>query len=481
MSEILLPPKIHESEAANGTEKLILTQESIDVGIPNANAVFLKDDTRSFNLQGAEEQIGVVNKELDVDQSLVGILAANEANPIGLIRVTHNGEQSLALAKLSGDGQSDQRAELLGLVTRGSSMEIGRDGINPDDRTISSKHLEVSLDEQGEVVVNDHSMNGSVLIEFEQKQKKPERIGPKGLMRFLKKQKSDTPESDTSWYAQLEVSRFLEDNNAWAPPPKTIAEAYAWLREPSYGSEEAKWDYTQTPDKLIELNQELKDYEEPSVDENGAEVPARYKGRPVIKRDSPVNGGVYIVPGIQEAIVVNDGTKPRDGEQVNEKLSVNESYQRAYRAFVTKARAKGVEADHVIKTSQTRETMEAALESVKEQLRYDIGIAIEAEQEFPDKKMNLNWFMEQKKGVCRHQALLAAYFIEKAINGGYMRGSASVDRNRIPGKGGHAWMRYTSAEGQVFIVDPAQDFVGTLEESRQAAEWDYSRPEDKQK
>jgi hypothetical protein len=53
----------------------------------------------------------------------------------------------------------------------------------------------------------------------------------------------------------------------------------------------------------------------------------------------------------------------------------------------------------------------------------------------------------------------------------------SVDRNTIKGLGGHAWVRYASSDGTVFVVDPAQEKVGRLEDMQETG-WDYRRPDD---
>ncbi|EKD64692.1 MAG: hypothetical protein ACD_50C00323G0007, partial [uncultured bacterium] len=75
------------------------------------------------------------------------------------------------------------------------------------------------------------------------------------------------------------------------------------------------------------------------------------------------------------------------------------------------------------------------------------------------------------------QALLAGYLLEKLTQEGILGGKVSVDRNFIEGRGGHAWVRYTNSREEVFILDPAQDYKGTLKDAPKNG-WDYRRPED---
>ena len=97
-----------------------------------------------------------------------------------------------------------------------------------------------------------------------------------------------------------------------------------------------------------------------------------------------------------------------------------------------------------------------------------------------DTKVTLNYFIRERAGVCRHQALLGAYLLERLRKDGYVNGSVSVDRNEVPNVGGHAWIRYTTPNGQIFIIDPAQEYVGQLDKIGQWR-WFYARPDDLKK
>lgn len=80
-------------------------------------------------------------------------------------------------------------------------------------------------------------------------------------------------------------------------------------------------------------------------------------------------------------------------------------------------------------------------------------------------------------GVCRHQALLGAYLLEKLIRDGKIGGKVSIDRNSVQ-NAGHAWIRYTNSKGKVFIIDQAQKYIGLLNDTDKNGRWFYERPED---
>jgi len=113
-------------------------------------------------------------------------------------------------------------------------------------------------------------------------------------------------------------------------------------------------------------------------------------------------------------------------------------------------------------------------------------------------KIPLAAFVRNHVGVCRHQALLAGYLIERLIADGTLVGAVSIDRNmrafrwrEILGnflsldfetRGGHQWARFTVTDGTVYIVDAAQNYCGPLNDVPQDPEsWrTWFRPEDVQ-
>lgn len=101
----------------------------------------------------------------------------------------------------------------------------------------------------------------------------------------------------------------------------------------------------------------------------------------------------------------------------------------------------------------------------------------------PGKKISLAYYIEKGVGVCAHQALFAATLMEilrlQGDVGGVARVNRSIQWPQVGEPGGHAWVRYTNSAEQIYIIDPAQNFVGSLKEAAARDRgWNYRLPED---
>ncbi|RME54805.1 hypothetical protein D6777_02620 [Candidatus Woesearchaeota archaeon] len=178
-----------------------------------------------------------------------------------------------------------------------------------------------------------------------------------------------------------------------------------------------------------------------------------YKGRPLIFRDSRINGGVYLGSNRREALVVDfdkDSYLSSLYEQAKEKCFMG-------RKFVKQL---------VLPTVYS-----LVQNSMPERLPHGF---LKYSQFKDDVKVYLGFFIKNGKGCCRHRALATAALLEKFADEGYIRGKASVDRNII-GKDSHAWCRYTAHDGTVVILDTQFDYLGPLN----TKPWDYMRKSDK--
>lgn len=77
-------------------------------------------------------------------------------------------------------------------------------------------------------------------------------------------------------------------------------------------------------------------------------------------------------------------------------------------------------------------------DTVQQLLKFGASYAHEIATTHVDKKVGLSVFMVAGRGVCRHQALLADYLLERLRREDYTSGQASIDRNGIAGVGTHA-------------------------------------------
>lgn len=182
-----------------------------------------------------------------------------------------------------------------------------------------------------------------------------------------------------------------------------------------------------------------------------------YKGRRVIKRDSPIDGGVYLGKSEREAIVVDSVKYP------------------AIRKLYEKAKEKAL-VDRVDISVAKNLILNAVYDTVKEAMKYDekaVDALVNLVNCGKDRKIALDMFIDRKIGVCRHMALACGALLEMFVKEGYLRGKVSIDRNKI--RGGHVWCRYTNSGGTVYILDVAQGYIGKIENAKN---WDYRRPDE---
>jgi hypothetical protein len=203
-----------------------------------------------------------------------------------------------------------------------------------------------------------------------------------------------------------------------------------------------------------------------------------YAGRPIIARDTPINGGVYPVGHSRgEALVIDDQKYPDELNKVYDTL-----IQDIHAGNPKNLMLRGIKRALINKpTERNTEILKYVFNNVYDVLRYDI-VATES-LAINSQKIALNNYIHEGVGVCRTQAVLSAYLVERLVKDGYLDGRISIDRNerhKIDGdSGGHAWARFTDKDGKVFIIDPAQRYVGSLDDSRKIqANWDYRRTED---
>ncbi len=223
------------------------------------------------------------------------------------------------------------------------------------------------------------------------------------------------------------------------------------------GDRGERWDYTVSYENKLENQRALEEREYRGVKEK------YYQGRRMIARDTPINGGVYVCMDSQgqvEAVVVDDKTQKELDEVYKRLLSRSQSNMAAAR--------KGFK----------RVILKDVFELVQEELPYDLerSTTLASEDMRIGRKIALEVFVGHKAGVCRHQALLAAYLLERLKKERRINPkSVSVDRNYKEGLG-HCWVRYTNSVGDVFIIDPAMRFFGKLDDENKP--WGYERPED---
>ncbi len=203
----------------------------------------------------------------------------------------------------------------------------------------------------------------------------------------------------------------------------------------------------------------------PQYKEKDENAPHGYfAGRRIIGRDTPINKGISIGDSSREMIVVDDEKFPK--------------LKKIYGDLFEKRKQELIGNREREKTG-TAEILDTVYRHVLDVMPYSTEIAEEIRKQVIDRKISLTVFVDKKGGQCRHQVLLAGYLIEKMISEGLLDGKVAVNRNFIKIIGGHTWVKFTDENKQVYIVDPAQKFCGTLEEAKKIVPWFYEEPKKK--
>lgn len=229
------------------------------------------------------------------------------------------------------------------------------------------------------------------------------------------------------------------------------------------------------PDDLVEVDRTISGvealrlrqasrFDEPDINEPNPNIKyGRFDGRPIIGHDTKITGGVYIGGGAREAIVVDDYSHPestnpnrRESER-HDQAEYDQVYTKVLEAVASQTRQEGSPPDEAV--------LKDIASIVDQTLQYDEEFARDIKEKYKDQKVNLSGFINAGKGVCRHQALLAGYLLERLVGEGKLSGKVSIQRNSIEGYGAHAWVNFASEHGNEYIVDVAQGFVGKLEDA----------------
>lgn len=193
-----------------------------------------------------------------------------------------------------------------------------------------------------------------------------------------------------------------------------------------------------------------------------------YQGRQKIDRHSRIAEHVMFGIGGEEAIVVSPSRDPGYYQKLNKDL---DKFMGDYDNMSDSQKA--------LKVYQfVSQRMRYSLDEVKA-LNEKLGVPSGG-------KIELSAYMSAGLGVCRHQALMCGYLIERLIDERKMRGSVHINRNGnwSPDDqfAGHGWARYTDKDEKVYILDVAQHYFGELEKSLDREDgWNYFQDEEYEK
>jgi hypothetical protein len=197
-----------------------------------------------------------------------------------------------------------------------------------------------------------------------------------------------------------------------------------------------------------------------------------YKGRPLIGRDTRIDGGVYAGLYSGEALVVDRQRYPEAYHRLQNDVEA--------RISDLKEQGYNLPRNRLIPT--------AIFKTIRDTMRYspaEVSILYWSNHSKDGEKVELGNYIHAGVGVCRHQALAVASLLEMYTDSGELPGKVGVDRSKDWNPNGeldeHAWVRYTNSANQVYILDVAQDYFGPLTNRRiEHGGWNYLRPEEQQ-
>jgi len=187
------------------------------------------------------------------------------------------------------------------------------------------------------------------------------------------------------------------------------------------------------------------------------------RGRFVIDQNTKVIGGVFLGYPAREAITVEEEgpiLSSAYSELLTDLRRKKEALGIGFEEYILKFICK------LVQRLMPRSTPEA-LKAMRDSCRISA-----------DEELSLETCLKHETGDADHQALFAAYLLERLNkeHEHYLAGKVSVERNWLPG-GGHVWLRYTHSPSDVYILDPKKNYVGRLDDYS-FPRWPYERASD---
>lgn len=175
-----------------------------------------------------------------------------------------------------------------------------------------------------------------------------------------------------------------------------------------------------------------------------------YHGWRIIGALTRIDGGIYLGRRPREAIVV-DMRRPGS--------ALRQLYQQWLESLQRGLGDDAVRADLRTHLAARVAELVAAYMPYDEQVvrRLDARGLLQ-----PDQPIDLDVFLRERGGVCRHQVCMVGALLERLVDEGWLQGRVSLERKHVPGWFSHAWVRFDDGDGREWILDPAQQRYGHL-------------------
>lgn len=230
------------------------------------------------------------------------------------------------------------------------------------------------------------------------------------------------------------------------------------------------------------LNNIAKAAQDGYLDQDG-----KFQGRDVVTRNTTMGGknpeatvDIRALAGGAEATVV-DAIRAGELEKQGYNKLTAAFYERLERARLAAGNA----------PLEAKTIAELIYETVSAGITYDPEYAdataalVAKNSNNGSNKVNLGWYLYDGKGVCRHMALASAWLGGELVDKGLLRGRVTAEVNqRLTDNLAHEWARFTDDFGEVYIIDPAQNYFGKLEDTLKLSDdkdkrWHYFRDDER--
>lgn len=219
----------------------------------------------------------------------------------------------------------------------------------------------------------------------------------------------------------------------------------------------------------------------------------KYLDRHIIGMDSRIAEGVSIGAGNREAITVS--WNYHRGYDVLPKLLIQikdkfDGFVRKHPNLTKEQAAMSIVFDIASDVFPPKGRDESLINNFLNKYSKDLsdktGVKINLSR---DHKVALDNFANEHIGVCIHVALLTGALLEKMVDLKMIEGKVSIDRNTVISekygeKVSHAWARFTTKQGEVYVVDPMllnkpMMLRDAVLQADHGSGYPYNRPQDK--
>lgn len=189
--------------------------------------------------------------------------------------------------------------------------------------------------------------------------------------------------------------------------------------------------------------------------EKGIIKDGKFAGRPIIDSYSTVGGSNEPKVDIAswgaggEAIVVG---------------ASRESEKKAYEDLKSSFQIKIAETEKWSGQKPSEiEVLKDIASTVSDKLEYDLPFVNDVTERLSKlepiaRKVNLSYYLDEGKGVCRHMSWAAAWLGSEAKAAGLLEGKTVVQGNqRRTDNAAHQWARYRTKDGSIWIIDPTRE------------------------